>query len=161
MLAGYTVMGALGQSAIPRLARYYQSNRAAFKRLLAKMVLVAAAVGAAGILVAVLWGRPLLTVLYRRDYAEYAGVFTWLMLAGAVDYVSNVVGHSFTATRKFQLYVKPYTAVTVVGIAAAAILVSSYGLLGAALTLLVVAVFRLVALTVMLQKALKEEGRPA
>jgi hypothetical protein len=48
-----------------------------------------------------------------------------------------------------------------VGIAAAAILVSSYGLLGAALTLLVVAVFRLVPLTVMLQKALKEEGRPA
>ena len=161
MFAGYTVMGALGQSAIPRLAKYYQSDRAAFKRLLAKMLFVAAAVGAAGILVAVLWGRPLLTLLYRPDYAEYAGVFTWLMLAGAVDCVSNVVGHSFTATRKFQLYVKPYTAATVVGIAAAAILVSSYGLLGAALTLLVVAVFRLVPLTVMLQKALKEEGRPA
>jgi len=135
MVAGYTVMGALGQSASPRLARYYQSDRAAFKRLLAKMLLVAAAVGAAGILVAVLWGRPLLTLLYRRDYAEHANVFVWVMVAAAISYMGSMLGYGMTAARIFRAQV-PIFAVSGLGIALTCLLLlKPYGLVAAAYAL--------------------------
>jgi O-antigen/teichoic acid export membrane protein len=137
MVAGYTVMGALGQSAAPRLARYYQSNRSAFKRLLAKMLLVAAAVGAAGILVAVLWGRPLLTLLYRRDYAEHADVFVWVMIAAAVSYVASMLGYGMTAARIFRAQV-PLFATCSLGITmTCTLLMKSEGMMAAAYALLV------------------------
>jgi len=137
MVAGYTVMGALGQSAAPRLARYHVSDRAAFKRLLAKMLLVAAAVGAAGILVAVLWGRPLLTLLYRRDYAEHADVFVWVMIAAAVSYVASMLGYGMTAARIFRAQV-PLFATCSLGITmTCTLLMKSEGMMAAAYALLV------------------------
>jgi len=135
MVAGYTVMGALGQSATPRLARYYQSNRSAFKRLLAKMLLVAAAVGAAGILVVVLWGRPLLTLLYRPDYAQHADVFVWVMIAAAISYVLSVLGYALTSQRVLRSQVPLVGAMVVVSTLACYFCVPAFGLLGAAVTL--------------------------
>jgi len=137
MVAGYTVMNALGQSAAPRLARYYQSDRAAFKRLLAKMMLVAAAVGAAGILVAVLWGRPLLTLLYRRDYAQHADVFVWVMIAAAISYMASMLGYGMTAARIFRAQV-PLFAASALGIAfTCLLLLKSHGLIAGAYALAV------------------------
>jgi len=135
MVAGYTVMGALGQSATPRLARYYQSNRSAFKRLLAKMMLVAAAVGAAGILVVVLWGRPLLTLLYRPDYAQHANVFVWVMVAAAISYVLSVFGYALTSQRVLRSQVPLVGAMVVVSTLACYFCVPAFGLLGAAVAL--------------------------
>jgi O-antigen/teichoic acid export membrane protein len=135
MLAGQTVMGALGQSAIPRLARYYQSNRAAFKRLLAKMLLVAAAVGAAGILVAVLWGCPLLTLLYRRDYAQHADVFVWVMIAAAISYLLSVFGYALTSQRILRSQVPLVGAMAVVSTVVCFFAVPAFGIVGAAVAL--------------------------
>lgn len=137
MVAGYTVMGALGQSASPRLARYHVSDRPAYTRLLAKMVLLALAVGGAGILIAALWGRPLLTLLYRRDYAQYADVFVWIMVAAAIFYVASMFGYSMTSARIFRAQV-PLFATSCLSIAlTCALLVKSYGLLGGATALVV------------------------
>jgi O-antigen/teichoic acid export membrane protein len=137
MFAGYTVMNALGQSATPRLARYYQSNRAAFKRVLAKMMLVAAAVGAAGILVAVLWGCPLLTLLYRRDYAQHANVFVWVMIAAAISYMGSMLGYGMTAARIFRAQV-PLFATCSLGITTTCtLLMKSQGMIAAAYALVV------------------------
>ena len=135
MVAGYTVMGALGQSATPRLARYYQSNRVEFRRLLAKMLLVAAAVGAAGILVVVLWGRPLLTLLYRPDYAQHANVFVWVMVAAAISYVLSVFGYALTSQRVLRSQVPLVGAMVVVSTLACYFCVPAFGLLGAAVAL--------------------------
>ena len=135
MVAGYTVMNALGQSATPRLARYYQSNRVEFRRLLAKMLLVAAAVGAAGILVVVLWGRPLLTLLYRPDYAQHANVFVWVMVAAAISYVLSVFGYALTSQRVLRSQVPLVGAMVVVSTLACYFCVPAFGLLGAAVAL--------------------------
>jgi O-antigen/teichoic acid export membrane protein len=135
MVAGSTVMGALGQSASPRLAKYYQSDRSAFKRLLAKMMLVAAAVGAAGILVAVLWGRPLLTLLYRRDYAQHADVFVWVMIAAALSYVLSTFGYALTSQRILRSQVPLVGMILVVSTVACFFAVPAFGIGGAAVAL--------------------------
>jgi O-antigen/teichoic acid export membrane protein len=152
MVAGYTVMGALGQSATPRLARYYQSNRSAFKRLLAKMVLVAAAVGGAGILVAVLWGRPLLTLLYRPDYAQYHGLFILLMVSAGLSYIGSMLGYAIAATRKYETYIVPYTFVTIGTVAACWLLIPNRGMNGAGLASCAAAIMFIVAPSIILRK---------
>ena len=115
MVAGYTVMGALGQSASPRLAKYHVSNPRGYRRLLGRMLLLAIGVGATGVLVAALWGRPLLTLVYRRDYAQHADVFVWIMIAAAISYVSSMLGYGMTAARIFRAQV-PIFAASALGI---------------------------------------------
>lgn len=135
VVAGNTVTAALGQSAAPRLARYYISDHRAFVRLLLKMVLLAATLGAGGVVVALVAGRPLLTLIYRADYAQHAQVFTWIMVAGAVTYVGSMLGYGITATRRFSRFVLPYSLSTVVTTVAALLLIPVWGLQGAALVL--------------------------
>jgi O-antigen/teichoic acid export membrane protein len=115
MVAGSTVMNALGQSATPRLARYFVSNRAAYLRLLGKMLVMAAVLGAAGVSVAAVCGRWVLALIYRPDYAEYHVLFTWLMVAGALTWIGSVFGYGMTAARVFRPQV-PLIAACTLGI---------------------------------------------
>jgi O-antigen/teichoic acid export membrane protein len=82
-VAGNTVTAAMGQSALRRLARYIDSGRSAFARLLKNMVLLGAVVGILGIGLALLFGPVFLRLVYRADYAQYATAFIWLMVAAA------------------------------------------------------------------------------
>ena len=113
VVAGNTLINALGQSASPRLARYYHSDRPAFTRLLLKMTALAVAFGALGVLLAVLFSRPLLTLLYRPEYAAYADTFVWLAVAGVVNYVVSMLGYGITAAHFFRVQVPLQTAVCV------------------------------------------------
>ncbi|NDQ55805.1 MAG: lipopolysaccharide biosynthesis protein [Acidipila sp.] len=110
VVAGSTLINALGQSASPRLARYYHSDRPAFTRLLLKMTALAVGLGALGELVALLFSRPVLTLLYRPEYAEYADTFVWLMAAGVVNFVVSMLGYGITAAHFFRVQVPLYTA---------------------------------------------------
>jgi hypothetical protein len=78
VVAGNMVVAALTQSAAPRLARYYVTRPLAFKRLLWRLLTLGAAMGGAGVLLAVTLGRPLLALLYRPDYAD-TPMSVWLM----------------------------------------------------------------------------------
>lgn len=157
VVAGGTVMTALGQSAAPRLSRYYLDNRPAFKLLLAKMCLLAAALGAAAVLAAAVAGGPILTLLYRADYAAHADIFLWLMIASAIGFVTTAMGSAFTATRKFEAYVKPFTVVTILGTVAAALLIPQFGLYGAAMAVLFVSVLHLLAVMLLLYGVLRKQ----
>jgi O-antigen/teichoic acid export membrane protein len=85
MVVGQMVVSALAESASPRLAKYYAAgNSTAFRTLLFKLVGVGAALGGAGVLVAVVAGREILTLLYRPEYGQQADVFVWLMVAAAI-----------------------------------------------------------------------------
>ena len=136
LLIGTTVANALGQSAVPRLARSYISDRRAFARLLLKMVLLAASLGAGGILVAVVAGRPLLTLIYRADYADYAPVFAWLMLAGAVNYVASMFSFGMTAARRLRVQLPLFAAVAGANALVCWLLIPRLGLMGGAYALL-------------------------
>lgn len=104
MLVGDQVATALGQAAVPRMAKHLaMGERAAFTRLVLRLLGVAGLVGAAGVAVAALIGRPLLVLLYRPDFAEHGAVLTWLMAASGLLLVSNVFGTAVTAMRAFRI----------------------------------------------------------
>jgi O-antigen/teichoic acid export membrane protein len=139
MIAGRTIVDALGQSASPRLAKYYAAGDiAAFRTLLLKLVGIGVLLGSAGVLVALVAGRQILTLLYRPEYAEHADLFLWLMLAAAIGYVDSFLGYGLTAARYFKIQPFIFGVSAVVTATLCVLLVPEHGVLGAALALVIV-----------------------
>ena len=135
MLAGSTVVDALGQVSGPRLAKYYaMRNLVAFRKLLLSLVSIGAVLGGIGILVAASAGQLVLTLLYQSEYAKHLDVFFWLMVASGISYVASFLGYGVTATREFSRLVVPYTVLSAAAFFLSMIFIPTYGLVGAAWT---------------------------
>jgi O-antigen/teichoic acid export membrane protein len=140
VIAGNVLVSALGQSASPKLAKHYAcADLTAFRSILDKLLGFVAASGAIGILLAVIAGRQLLTLLYRPEYGAYSLAFAWLVTAGAVAAVGSVLGIALTSMRVFKMQAAIRLACTALGLITSAALIPSLGILGAALTVLVIA----------------------
>ncbi|MDQ6604710.1 MAG: oligosaccharide flippase family protein [Chloroflexota bacterium] len=133
VIAGTTVVDALGQAASPRLARLYADGEiGAFRTLAAKVLGISVLLGAAGVLLSLVVGRQVLTLLYRPEYAEHLDVFIWVIAAAGIGYVASVFGYALTAARQFTIQVPVYTVSIVVVVIGCALFVPSHGILGAA-----------------------------
>ncbi|MDJ0734638.1 MAG: oligosaccharide flippase family protein [Nostocaceae cyanobacterium] len=141
MVAGNMIVNALGQSASPRLAKYYAAgNRVAFRTLLVKLVGVGAFLGGMAILLAMVAGRQILTLVYRPEYAQQANLFVWLMVAAGIGYVASFLGYGMTAARYFRIQMPLFTAVTGTSALACLWLIPIWGLQGAAIALILAAI---------------------
>jgi O-antigen/teichoic acid export membrane protein len=144
IFAGTTVVNALGQSASPRLSRScLQGDQAEVKGLLRQLLLIAAVLGAVGISVGALWGRTFLALLYTPEYAAYADVLVWVMVAAALYYLSSVFGYGMTSARWFRPQLPLQLLCTAVTITGCFLLVPHHGIRGAAWTLIAAAATQL------------------
>ncbi len=136
--SGSLIVNAMGQSAFVRLAKHYGTGDVAgFNSLLFKLLGIAAALGLAGIGVAVFFGHLLLTLLYRPEYAEHTDVLIAMMVGGAMTYVSGIMASAVTSARCFTRQI-PVLAVAVGSAALASyLLVPRYGLLGGAFAVII------------------------
>jgi O-antigen/teichoic acid export membrane protein len=136
--SGSLIVNAMGQSAFVRLAKHYGTGDVAgFNSLLFKLLGIAAALGLAGIAVAVFAGHLLLTLLYRPEYAEHTDVLIAMMVGGAMTYVSGIMASAVTSARCFARQI-PVLAVAVGSAALASyLLVPKYGLLGGAFAVII------------------------
>lgn len=133
MVAGLTVIGALGHAAIPRLSRHHAAgDRAAFVRVMTLLVALAVALGAAGIAVAVVAGRPLLSLLYRSDYAYAQPVLVWTMIGATAAYLGSAFDYCLTAARSLRAQAPLWIVMLAATAGGCALLVPRYGLVGAA-----------------------------
>lgn len=102
-LAGTPVVAALGQAALPRLARHLLAREhGAFQSILRKLVGVAAVLGIGGIVFALLFGKLTLRLLYTEEYAASATMLVWLMAASTATYVATMYAIAVTATREYR-----------------------------------------------------------
>lgn len=128
-----TVVNALGQAASPRLARFYtEENRADFSRVLLKLVGVGAGLGITSLVVAGLYGREILAILYGPEYGAEANLLVWLMAALIFGNVAAVLGYGLTAARMFRVQPVLFAAAAAVGALGCYVLIPGHGLLGAA-----------------------------
>src|SRR5690606_21914440 len=135
---GQTVTGALSQSASPRLARYFaEGNIEAFKRLLRILLLIAVGLGSALLLLMVIGGQSIVTLLYSSDFAEQHDVTVLLTTATALLFSLSMLGTAVTSMRQFRSQVVVQLVNLLIVTGASGYLVSSHGLLGAALTMLI------------------------
>ncbi|MBH8562370.1 oligosaccharide flippase family protein [Nostoc sp. CENA67] len=155
MVAGGMVVSALGQSASPRLAKYYAvGNYIAFRTLLLKLVGIAALLGGTGVLIAVIGGRHVLTFLYRPEYAEQTNLFTWLMVVAGINYISSFLGYGMTAARYFRIQMPLFSTVVTISAIACLWLLPRMGLIGAAIALIIAAIVQVVFSSVVIIHAL-------
>jgi O-antigen/teichoic acid export membrane protein len=137
MVAGGIVVSALGQSASPRLAKYYAAgNSKEFKNLLLKTVLIGALLGGISVFMAAIAGKEILTILYRPEYAQRVYLFMLLMLAAGIGYVASFLGYGMTAAQYFRVQMPLFTIVTAISAIVCYWLVPSQGLIGAATALI-------------------------
>lgn len=145
MVAGNMVVSALAQSASPRLAKYYAAgNSTAFRTLMLKLVGVGLMLGAGGVFVAVVAGRPILTLLYKPEYADRADLFAWLMVVAGITYVASFLGYGITAARYFQVQMPLFALVTGASALACLWLIPTMGVQGAVIALIVGAIVQAV-----------------
>jgi O-antigen/teichoic acid export membrane protein len=131
--AGTTVVSALGQSALPRMANFYSAGDLhGFKRLVRKLLLVGGALGAGGFLVALVGGPTLLRLLYTSDYAAHSDTFVIIMISAALNYVSSFLGYATTAARFFKQQFPLSFVVTCTTVVLSAFFVPRMGIDGAA-----------------------------
>jgi O-antigen/teichoic acid export membrane protein len=103
MVAGGTVVGAIGYVITPRLAIYFKKKELRkFVLLGTKSILIGLAIGLIGTLIAGLFGNNILVLFYGEDYAQYSQVFTIIMLSATLWYLAGLAGCLINATRKFK-----------------------------------------------------------
>ncbi len=102
VFASATLISAVNQSALPRLARLEASgDRTAVRRLIGQMLAFGAALGALMLLVCALVGGPILSLVYGAEYREYAGALVWVAAAAAIRFVSLPCAAALRAGQQF------------------------------------------------------------
>ncbi len=158
LAAGATVVNALGQSAVPRLARYYaDEDYRAFSSLMRRLLCLGLAIGTGGILLIWLAGRPVLLLLYRPEYSDRVGIFLWLGLAAGIGYVASFLGYAMTAARYFRAQLPVFLIATLVTAAGCAVLVPRYQLSGAAIAMILAAICQVIGSAAVTTHALRSQ----
>ena len=160
MAAGVTIINAIGQSAMPRLARQYAyGDCRQFAALIAKLAAIATVLGGIGVAVIQLAGRPILTLLYRPEYVSYVSLFLWLAIGTAVFLVSNILGYGVNAVRHFRIQMFISVLVALVAAVACALLVPRWNLTGAAIAIILAASFQAAANVTLILYALRVKAK--
>jgi O-antigen/teichoic acid export membrane protein len=135
---GGMLVSALGGAACVRLAQYHVAGaRSAFRQLLTKLLLVAAALGIAGILVSACAGGRILALLYTNEYSRMAGVLTMLCAGSALSYVAAFLGFAMTAMRRYRIQVPIFVGVVLITLLSCYWLTGRYGVMGTAAGILI------------------------
>ena len=158
LAAGTTVVGALGQSATPRLARHYaDGDYRAFSSLIRKLLCLGLAIGVGGILLIWLAGRPILLLLYQPEYANHTDVFLWLGISAGISYAASLLGYGMTAARYLRAQLPVSLIAILVTVAGCAFLVPRHQLSGAAIAMILAAICQVVGSTAVILHALPRQ----
>jgi O-antigen/teichoic acid export membrane protein len=131
------VVLALSVSVTTRLTRIFaDGDHKEFVRLLTKLSILGVLIAAVGVPLTFLAGRPLLTLLYRREYADHIGLLALFVGIAGLSTIGTFLFCGLTATRTFRAQVPVYFAAMLIGVAGSALLVPRCGLIGAGIALL-------------------------
>ncbi|HEV2484087.1 MAG TPA: lipopolysaccharide biosynthesis protein [Terracidiphilus sp.] len=131
------IVVALSVSVTTRLAHLFaERNMTMFVHLLTRLSMLGVLIAAAGVPLALLVGRPLLCLLYRREYGDHVGLLALFVGITGVSTIGTFVFCGLTAARTFRAQAPVQFAAMVTGLAASALLVPRYGLIGGGTALL-------------------------
>lgn len=139
------VAGALGQSASPRLSRYYvEGSHREFLRLLLKLSLVSLIIGVVGVIAAAVAGKLILSLLYTPEYAGYVGLFVLIMVATALNHLASLLNFAMTAMRHLRSQIIVHVGMITITTIGCLILIPQTGISGAGMALVMGKLFQIV-----------------
>ncbi len=158
IVAGTTVVSALGQSASPRLASMYSAKRYRdFRRFALKLAVLGLGIGALGTLLTLVVGRPVLARVYTDEYANHMEVMLILTAAAGPAFAASFLGYGMTAARIFRPQVALFLSVVLVSAVTCAVLIPRFGLIGGAISVLLATLVQFVVSALILNGAMKKE----
>ena len=92
---------ALGQTALPRLARMFATDRDQFHATMSRMMLFSAVVGVAMLAASWFWGVRVVTMVYGHHSAVTAELVTGLVAVGILGNTSSLIGAGLTAAGRY------------------------------------------------------------
>lgn len=133
LVPGSLVINALGQASISRVAHLHTSGTTtALGRMIARMTGIAAGLGLALLVGALVFGHEVLKLLYGLEYARHAMVLSWLTVSAALSYVSASLEYVLTGIRRFWSRLWVALVLVCATLAGCVTLVPRWGLTGAA-----------------------------
>ena len=137
LVLGTMVVQALGYSAAPRLSKYYVNSRAAYIKLVRKLICTGVLVGLVGIAAAVLFGKYFLNLFFTAEYAKYSKEFIWIVFCGAFVFIISFMGYALSAARYFKEQMFIWVGIVVMTGILCSFLVPEYGITGAVWSMIV------------------------
>jgi O-antigen/teichoic acid export membrane protein len=107
-------------------------DRAALRLYLGAATVVGLALGGAGLIIAIAFGRPILALVFRPEYAMRQDVLVRLMIAGTVSFAACGAGYVVTAARALNPQVPVLAAAAAAAFAVSAWQIPRSNLNGAA-----------------------------
>ena len=136
MTVGITMMRALDQSCIPRLAKLHAAGRfREFRWMFLKLIAIYLFLGVAGVWMARLFGRELLTILFQAEYASHTDVFETTMQAVVAAYLVGALSSALMAARCIPAQLPMLVLSLLTAIGSCLWLVPEYGLWGASMSM--------------------------
>jgi O-antigen/teichoic acid export membrane protein len=97
-VVGTTIIFALGESASPKLSKFFVSgNKSDFHKLLVKLITISATLGILGIAISLLYGKQILTFVYGIEYADKSDFLVGIMISSSLWYMASIFGYAATA----------------------------------------------------------------
>ncbi|MDA2530936.1 polysaccharide biosynthesis protein [Bacillus cereus] len=157
MVAGNTVISALGQACVSRLAQYYvEMDIKSFRVLLFKLIGIGILIGIIGVVVIGFIGEEILTIIYSDAYKEYNHIFILIMISAGIGYISSFMGYGMTAARCYKVQPVIFGIVSIVTILLSYWCVPQYGLTGAGITLIFASIVQLIGSSLVIVYLLKK-----
>ncbi|MEV4489502.1 hypothetical protein AB0K04_05220 [Micromonospora coxensis] len=155
LLAANMLFSAMYQVLLPRMsAMLGRGERTALIRLVGRLVVGALLLGAVGVAAAAIGGRPVLGLLYGPEYAASADALTVFAVAVCASGALFAINTALLAVRRFTHQLAAGAVTVLVAGGVSLLLVPRLGLVGAALTVVVVLGSEAVVKGVMLRGAL-------
>jgi O-antigen/teichoic acid export membrane protein len=135
--AGGLISIALGQSVCTRMSRLFaDGDLLAFRGIVRKLMLLAVGLGFAGVLLALTLGKPILTFVYRPEYANHVNLLVVMVIDSAITSACVFLGFGMTAARCFRSQIPIMVANLIATILLTFALIPRWGLLGGGFALL-------------------------
>jgi O-antigen/teichoic acid export membrane protein len=152
---GSTLVNALGQSALTRLAKNFAAkDHAGIRRLAWQLASFTFAMSAAGTALALVIGRPLLRLLFRPEFADYNHVLAAVLTAGGFGWSAAILGYVSTGMRLFKAQSVLVAAAAVTSAAVSYLSVPAIGLYGGALAIGAAGLVQLIGQIYLLSRSL-------
>ena len=150
------IVVALGQSVCTRMSRQFaDKDTKGFNVLITKLICFAAVVGVVGVGFTLLAGRPLLTIIYRPQYADHVNLLLVMVATASLNAIASFLGFALTSARRFRAQLPILGATLCTTFVLTLVLVPHFGLMGAGYALFIAAAVQSAASYLVLRTAIK------
>ena len=146
-------MTSLASAILPRMARLYQNGeKNSFLKILGAITIILTVFSIIIIVISIVLGSEILKVAYGSEYAAYGSLLVYIMVYGLFDNLGFVFEVALNAMKYYKYRLNIEIITTLIMILTSIYFIPEMGLMGAALSLIISSIIKLVLLSLLFVK---------